>query len=235
MPLTKNATKIDNIQGLGNLTLGQATAIKTLHDKAGSDIKDYLNNTLTVELDTLVSGVNTNLQNQITSNDGDITVIQGRVTTNEGNIVLKANKTDVYTKTEMDPFLRGGDTLIVYEVFTIVNSNLGNSTFSYRDKNNTLIIGTLGISGNQIFTLQQGTYDLGQNRINLTVNDTLQRSVASGGLDEIDPTHIALTSPEGVGAELTIQYFERIGITGTGLAVQGTVAPPSNFFWNEEV
>jgi len=148
---------------------------------------------------------------------------------------LKANAIDVYTKGELAPFLRGGDTLIVYEVFSIVNSNNGNGTFTYKDKNNNNIIGTLNVSGYQIFTLLEGDYMINQNRINMTINDTLQRSTASGGLLEIDATHVALTSPEGAGAEITIQYFERVGITGTGLIIQGTVEPPSGFVWYKEV
>jgi len=53
MSLTKNATTINNIQTLANRTTGQATAVKVLHDKAGKDIKDYINDVLTVEIDTL--------------------------------------------------------------------------------------------------------------------------------------------------------------------------------------
>ena len=159
----------------------------------------------------------------------------GTIFATKAENALKANTTDVYSKADLDPFLRGGDTLIKYEVFTIVNSNLGNGTFSYLNKNAVTVIGTLDGSGNQVFTLIEGNYLIGQNRINMTINDTLQRSVASGGLLEVDATHIALTSPEGAGAELTIQYFERIGIVGTGLIVQGTVKPPSEFFWYKEV
>ena len=42
----------------------------------------------------------------------------------------------------------------------------------------------------------QRYYDLGQNRVEAYVNDTLHRSAASGGLAEIAPDKVALTQPE---------------------------------------
>jgi hypothetical protein len=40
------------------------------------------------------------------------------------------------------------------------------------------------------------------------------RSAASGGLVEASETSVQLTTPQGIGAEITFKYFERIGITG---------------------
>ena len=51
--------------------------------------------------------------------------------------------------------------------------------------------------GYQVFELTQGNYDLEKNRVEIIVNDTLRRSVVSGGVEEIDETHVALTQPEG--------------------------------------
>jgi hypothetical protein len=42
MALDKPTMAVNNIQGLATRTTGQATAVKVLHDKAGSDIKTYL-------------------------------------------------------------------------------------------------------------------------------------------------------------------------------------------------
>lgn len=142
---------------------------------------------------------------------------------------------NVYTKDDINPYLRGGDTVIKVEVFTIVNSNLGDGTFSYTDKNGITIIGMLGISGQQLFMLQEGSYELGLNRIDAVVNDTLQRSVSSGGLEEISTSIVALTQPEGNGAEITIKYFEKIGIIGTGLIVMGEANPGAGYFWYKVV
>lgn len=138
---------------------------------------------------------------------------------------------NVYTKEELAPFIKGGDTVIRYDVFTIVNSNLGDGTFTYSDKNGSVYIGTVSPEGYQTFTLLSGSYVTGQNRIECIVNDALTRSVASGGLIETSSTTVTLTAPEGNGSELTFKYYERIGITGTGTIVMGDTQPPKDFFW----
>ena len=119
-----------------------------------------------------------------------------------------------YTKTDLIPYLTGGDTLIHEEVFTIVSADNLDGTFTYTSNGIDNIVGTLGGSGEQIFELVEGNYTPGFNRVEAIVNDTLRRSVVSGGLIEVDGTHIGLTSPEGVGAEITIRYYERIGAAG---------------------
>lgn len=53
MAVTKGAWVINTIQSLANKVVGQATALKVAFDKAGSDIKTYINSTLTVEIDAL--------------------------------------------------------------------------------------------------------------------------------------------------------------------------------------
>ena len=61
MPLTKLTANVNNIQALSDepntidgLTSSQ---LKAKWDKAGADIKDYLNNTLTEELDTAIGTI----------------------------------------------------------------------------------------------------------------------------------------------------------------------------------
>lgn len=142
---------------------------------------------------------------------------------------LNANQlgTIYYTKTELIPWLGGGDTNVKEEVFTIVNSNNGDGTFNYSDGVDN-ILGTLTPEGYQIFTLTKGYYELDTSRIEATINDTLRRSVISGGLQEIDITHIALTSPEGTGAEITFKYYERIAMAGEYNVRMGDVKPLGN-------
>jgi len=53
MALTKNNTKVTNIQELADIVVDQATTVKALFDKSNTDIKTYINDTLTVELDAL--------------------------------------------------------------------------------------------------------------------------------------------------------------------------------------
>lgn len=127
---------------------------------------------------------------------------------------VTAEQLGVYTKTELDPYLSGGDTVIKEEIFTIVSSDNGDQTFTYSNSDSENVIGTLTAEGYQVFTLEDGTYALDSNHIEILIGDTLRRSKKSGGLIEIDDTHVALTVPEGNGAEITIKYFERIGLMG---------------------
>lgn len=139
---------------------------------------------------------------------------------------VTAAQLNVYTKNELAPFLQGGETYIQYEVFTIVTTNNGNGTFTYKDENNVEYFGNVTEEGYQTFTLRKGDYVTNANRVEAFVNDVLHRSVASGGLAEIDPVTVALTSPEGVGSEITIKYFGRIGLSGEHNIMIGEDMPP---------
>jgi hypothetical protein len=125
------------------------------------------------------------------------------------------------------PWLRGGDTIIREEVFTIVNPNIGDGTFSYL-VGETEVIGSLLGNGEQVFTLNQGFYEVENNRLEVIVNDTLRRSVASGGIIEIDDVTFALTSPEGAGAEITAKYYERLGVVAEYNIKLSANKPPAN-------
>lgn len=141
---------------------------------------------------------------------------------------VTAQQLNVYTKDELAPYLQGGDTIIREEVFIIINSNSGDGTFSYKDTGNNQFTGQITDEGFQVFEFKKGRYDLGLNRVECVVGDTLRRSVTSGGLLEISNTSVALTTPEGNGAEITFKYFERIGITGEHNLVIGDIQPPSS-------
>lgn len=132
-----------------------------------------------------------------------------------------------YTKEELVPWLRGGDTLIREEVFTIVSPDNGDGTFTYAAGENH-IIGTLTDEGYQVFELLYGKYQLNANRVEIIVNDTLRRSVASGGVQEVDERHVALTQPEGAGAEITVRYYERLGIAAEYNIKMSKTKPPYN-------
>lgn len=151
---------------------------------------------------------------------------------------VTADQLNVYTKPELAPFLQGGETFIKYEVFTIVSSNNGDGTFSYKDRFEIEHIGNVTEEGHQIFTLLEGNYATGENRISAIIGDVLHRSVASGGLIEKSPTEVALTIPEGNNAEITIQYFGRVGIAGEHNLIVGPDKPPvtdSKTVWFEVV
>lgn len=176
----------------------------------------------------------TNLINHKTSSDHDSRYyteieIDNKINTlaTKTELNLKANKSDVYTKTELTPWLRGGDTTIREDVFVIVNSNNGDGTFTY-SIDGDVVIGQLGENGEQLFDLVSGYYEPGTNRIEATINDTLRRSAKSGGLIEIDNTIIGLTQPEGDGAEITFKYYERIGMTAEYNIKLSVEKPPKN-------
>lgn len=171
-----------------------------------------------------IENIDTRVTNHKTSNDHD-----SRYYTEieiDNKVSLLATKSDVYSKQEIDPWLAvvGGETNIKEEVFIIVSSNNGDGTFSYSDSGE-LIVGELGESGEQIFNLVTGTYEPGNNRIEAMINDTLRRSAKSGGLIEINNHQVAITFPEGNGAEITFKYYERIGLTGEHNVIIGENKP----------
>lgn len=90
MAVTKNTTTVNNIQTLSDEPTEQPTAIKILHDKAGKDIKDYINDVLTVEIDDLDA--------ENVKKTGDQT-IEG-VKTFESSPVIPAPTTDMQASTK---------------------------------------------------------------------------------------------------------------------------------------
>lgn len=56
MSLTKFNGETNNIQGLADKPTQSASQLKALFDKIGTDIKTYLNGTLTTEIDTALAG-----------------------------------------------------------------------------------------------------------------------------------------------------------------------------------
>lgn len=157
--------------------------------------------------------------------DTSISALNTRMGTAETNIVtvtsgLNTHKSSTdhdsryYTKQELEGYLRGGDTKIREEVYTIISANNGDGTFTYKDDLEYVYSGTIDEeTGFQVFELQKGTYPTGENKVTVFINDTLRRSAISGGLIEISENEIGI-SPEGNGAEITIFYYERIGLMG---------------------
>lgn len=151
-------------------------------------------------------------------------IAQGNHTSEAVKTLIDKLNTQYYTKDELAQYLQGGDTSVGIEVFTIVSSDNGDGTFTYNN-GTTDIVGQLTTKGYQVFTLANGTYDLGQNRVEAYINDTLHRSAASGGLVEIAPDKVALTQPADVGTEITIKYYERISLGGEQSIVLSTIQP----------
>lgn len=132
-----------------------------------------------------------------------------------------------YTKDQITDFLSGGDVHKREEVFIIVSANNGDGTFTYSNEIGEHIIGELTEEGYQKFILTKGYYALGRNRVEVFVNDTLRRSPVSGGLEEVTEEQVMLTAPEDNGAEITIVYFERVGMGGEfNIRISPTNKPP---------
>lgn len=168
-----------------------------------------INNTASSNLSTLNNSINVisqNLATHKTSNDHD---------------------SRYYTKTELEPWFRGGDTTIREETFTIVNPDTGIGTFIYSYKG-IEYTGNLSQTGGQIFELKTGYYIVGLNRLDVMIDDILRRSVSSGGIIEMSETLFELTTPEDVGTEINAKYFERIGFVAEYNIKLGVNKPPSS-------
>jgi hypothetical protein len=171
-------------------------------------------------LNTLITNLTTALATHKTSADHD-----GRYFT-ETELNNGALDGRYYTETELNNgvldtrYVTSGqislDNMnIIGEVFTVTNADNGDDTFSYTDRNNVTHIGEKTEAG-QVFTLQVADYSLGVNHIKAWVNDTLQRSAISGGLVEIDSTHVEVSTVT-TGAEITFEYYTRINNFGAGI------------------
>lgn len=210
-------TKINDAVSSINSNLDNINELKTI--KADKTYVDEKRDALRVEINSTIATLATKAENSLKANKSDV---YSKVELNSGQL-----NNLYYTKQELAPWLRGGDTSIKEETFTIVSSDNGDGTFSY-STNGQIIIGTLTDEGYQVFSLNIGHYEIGSNRLEVIINDTLRRSAASGGIVENSKTSFTLTQPEGVGAEVTARYYERLGMSAEYTIKLSNVKPPNN-------
>lgn len=237
--LTVNTTQTQEISALK----GRATAVEQKNTEQDGRLTSLESRTSAVEskntsqdskLENHETRVKTLETNTYTKSDVD-TKLSAHVNTGHDDKYYRKN--EVYTKAEISGYLKGGDTSIVYEVYTIVNPLIvgedGARTFTYRDNQNNIYTGEVLEDSTQVFNLRQGYITPGLNRIEATINDTLTRSVASGGLREITDKKVGLTSPEGAGTEITLKYYQRIDLQGQHQVFIGKEQPPfiTNTLW----
>ena len=74
MSLTKLTTNLNNISSLPDKPSMEADELKKQFDQAGNDIKDYINNTLTEEVDKIESDINKKINQNATDFANDIKV-----------------------------------------------------------------------------------------------------------------------------------------------------------------
>lgn len=97
------------------------------------------------------------------------------------------------------------DTKVVTEIFTIVNPNEGNGHFSCTNQNGDMRHFELTNEG-YVFQLEQGSYQMGRNQLEVTIDDCLNRSASSGGIEEASSTKVILKDALVAGQEIAIRY-----------------------------
>lgn len=137
---------------------------------------------------------------------------------------VTAQQLGVPTNEELLPYLSTGDTVINIEAFVIINPDLGNGTFTYKDKDENIQTGIVIYDTDLVtplwlrFALQTGSYRVGSNYISFYRNDTLFRSQASGGLQELgsdgNESSLVQVEPMIADTEVTFVYYQRIGLAG---------------------
>ena len=139
----------------------------------------------------------------------------GQIQDLEGNIVTDP----AYIELVERAISQGGHTLsiakdaiIMRENFTILETNLGNGKFTYKDEQNNTYQGDQTEKG-FLFKLQKGHYAPGRNMLEVTIDDVLTRSPATGGVIEISETMFVMTEELVPDMELTVRYYQinRIG------------------------
>lgn len=139
----------------------------------------------------------------------------GQIQDIEGNVVTDPNYIAIVERAVS----QGGHTLsiakdaiIMRENFTILETNLGNGKFTYKDEQNNTYQGDQTAKG-FLFKLQKGHYAPGRNMLEVVIDDILIRSPATGGVIEISETMFVMTEQLEKGMELTVRYYQinRIG------------------------
>ena len=98
------------------------------------------------------------------------------------------------------------DGRIVVENFTVTQINLADKTFSYETEAGDTRHSVIDDNKGFIFVLEVGSYQPGRNQIDVTIDDVLARSKASGGLIEISEIKFGIKDSLVVGQEVTAKY-----------------------------
>lgn len=118
MALTKMSTSVANVAGLADQVRGQASTVKATFDKAGTDIKTFINATLTAEVDALDSAQTLALNTHKTSTDHD-----GRYYTETELNAGQLNNL-YYTETEADALFATQADIVGITLGAIPNNSL---------------------------------------------------------------------------------------------------------------
>ena len=102
------------------------------------------------------------------------------------------------------------DTSLHIEVFKIISINNTNKTFVYEDAKGRRQTKTKDADG-FIFQLD-GSYMPGRNHLTVVFDDVLERSAASGGIEELDEHRFRVKENLPVGTEVTAKYIQWVRI-----------------------
>ena len=125
------------------------------------------------------------------------------------------------------------DAKIVSENYTIEEINKEDKTFKYSNKIGDFIHSVIDTDPNTgeemfVFKIDEGSYLQMRNLITATINDTLTRSTASGGLVEISNKKRGLCDELQVGDEVNISYMMRIAMGNPYPRVYMSYVPPDD-------
>lgn len=99
------------------------------------------------------------------------------------------------------------DSQVCEEVFKIISLDDGNGNFVYEnadgEKRHKPVIGK---QEKFVFELENGTYLMGRNHLEIKIDDILTRTVASGGIEEISESRFSVNEKLEVGHEITARY-----------------------------
>lgn len=99
------------------------------------------------------------------------------------------------------------------ETFTITSVDNGDGTFSYTNTDGHNRTKPLyGPDKYPCFELELGSFLRHRNSVMIQVNDALSRSVANGGLLELDTKRVVLQEIHPVGTQITVEYLQRFDI-----------------------
>lgn len=183
----------NNNQAIKTVTDGLAGDITQLNTDLGTEVTNRTN------ADTqLTNKINTDVSNEATARANADSTLSGRI---DSLTTSKANKSEVYTKTQTDSLLNN-------------KSNVGH-THNYNDLTNKPTI------GNGTITITQGGVTKGTFTTNQTGNTTIQLESGGGGGGGASFT-------PGTGLELTAQDVLNVKIDGSTITTNASGELVSN-------
>lgn len=103
------------------------------------------------------------------------------------------------------------DVMYVEEVFTVVDPRKDiQGLFEYTNAQGEHRHMPFTDEGYPVFELEQGTYSRFRNHLEVTLDDTLNRSARSKGIIEISEKRFALVDELHVGEEITVRYVQTL-------------------------